>query len=60
MGEGSHSRNLIVPVFVKTGETTCVYLEDSPSLDAAWARETDVVKLPDGQIVGWALTTKQK
>jgi len=59
-GEGGHSHSIIVPVVIKEEQTTFVYLSDSPSLDAVWARQTNVVKLTDGHIVGWAAIPKSK
>jgi hypothetical protein len=42
-----------VPVVIKGRHTTFVYLDGQPHLNAPSTLQSNVVKLPDGQIVGW-------
>jgi hypothetical protein len=43
-----------VPVVVKSGETTPVYLDGERHSIDSLASQNDLVRLPDGQVVGWA------
>ena len=43
-----------VPVVIKCDQTTPVYLDDENHPIASMASMNNVVKLPDGEIVGWA------
>jgi len=45
---------LNVPVVIRSGETTQVYLDCSSQPANLLAQTADTVRLPDGQIIGWA------
>ncbi|EEF61568.1 hypothetical protein [Pedosphaera parvula] len=50
----AHSGRVTVPVLIQEGETTCVYLDGSNQPQTAPAADSTLVKLPNGQVVGWA------
>jgi hypothetical protein len=49
----ARSGRVTVPVIIKDGETTCVYLDGSNQPQSSSGGDT-LVKLPNGQAVGWA------
>jgi hypothetical protein len=52
--EGDHYLFVVVPVVIETGKRTTVHLDgdwQGPALGKA--SEADLVKLPNGEIVGW-------
>jgi hypothetical protein len=55
----AHSGRVIIPVIIEEKQTTYVYLDGQtrPKLEAD--QQADVVKLPDGQVVGWAVGPKK-
>lgn len=44
---------IVLPVAVREGETTLVYLDPDKKPDVRNAKEAEIVRLPDGRIVGW-------
>ena len=42
-----------VPVIVKAGQSTILHLEGGSSFGSHLANDTNLVRLPDGQVVGW-------
>jgi hypothetical protein len=50
----AHSGRVIVPVVVQSRHTTYVYLDGQPHPKTLADSASTMVKLPDGQIVGWA------
>jgi hypothetical protein len=52
----AHFGRVNVPVLIKERETTFVYLDGSSHPEAPSARQSNAVKLPDGEIVGWSTT----
>jgi hypothetical protein len=55
----AHFGRVTVPVVIEAHQTTKVYLDGYPHPESALAAQTNVVKLPDGQIVGWSAATAQ-
>ena len=52
--EGGRYGWVVVPVVIKNGQTTPLYLDgERHSLDAL-ANQNNTVRLPDGEIIGWA------
>ena len=51
----AHFGRVTVPVVIQQRQTTCVYLDGS-SHAATVPSQSNVVKLPDGEIVGWSTT----
>jgi len=45
---------LSVPVLIRKGETTVVYLDSNTQPAAAKSGDTNLVRLPDGSVMGWA------
>jgi hypothetical protein len=45
---------ILVPVVVKSGQTTPVYLDGERHSIDSLAGPNNLVRLPDGQVVGWA------
>jgi hypothetical protein len=56
----AHSGRVNVQVIIKKGETTFVHLDGSTPQRAASADQANLVKLPDGQIVGWPADASTK
>jgi hypothetical protein len=56
----AHSGRVNVQVIIKKGETTFVHLDGSTPERAASAGGANLVKLPDGQIVGWPADASAK
>ena len=54
----AHSGRVIVPVIIEPQQTTYVYLDGQKRPKIADDRKADVVKLPDGQVVGWAVRSR--
>jgi hypothetical protein len=52
----AHFGRVNVPVLIKERQTTFVYLDGLSHPEAASARQSNAVKLPDGEIVGWSST----
>ncbi|MDB6122805.1 MAG: hypothetical protein JWQ71_1798 [Pedosphaera sp.] len=50
----AHSGRVVVPVIIKERQTTVVYLDGSSPSDVVQAHAANMVKLPNGQIVGWS------
>jgi hypothetical protein len=48
--------SVVVPIQIKEGQTTVVYLDGTTKLKGVDPSESDFVKLPNGQIVGWHST----
>jgi hypothetical protein len=48
--------SVLVPVVIQEGKTTYVHLDGAPHSDTGLSEGSDVIKLPDGQIVGWSAT----
>jgi hypothetical protein len=55
----AHSGRVIVPVIIAPQQTTYVYLDGQTRPHLASGQQADLVKLPDGQVVGWAVKAKQ-
>jgi hypothetical protein len=55
----AHSGRVIVPVIIAPQQTTYVYLDGQTRPHLASGQQADLVKLPDGQVVGWAVKGKQ-
>jgi len=47
------SGTVTVPIFIETGKTTSVHLDGSKLTDGRKTSDSDLVRLPDGWIVGW-------
>jgi hypothetical protein len=56
----AHSGRVIVPVIIKPGKTTYVYLDGQNRTGILDYQPGDIVKLPDGQVVGWAVNPTKK
>jgi len=56
----AHSGRVIVPVIIAPQQTTYVYLDGQTRPGLAAGQQADVVKLPDGQVVGWAVSSGKK
>ena len=54
----AHSGRVIVPVIIEPQQTTYVYLDGKTRPKLADGQKADLVKLPDGQVVGWAVSSK--
>ena len=52
----AHFGRVNVPVLIKERQITFVWLDGSFHPEAPSARESNAVKLPDGEIVGWSAT----
>lgn len=52
----AHFGRLDVPVIIKERQTTFVYLDGSSHPEAPSAQQTNAVRLPDGEFVGWSAT----
>jgi hypothetical protein len=52
--EGGEYGWVIVPVVIKSGKTTPVYLDGERHSIDSLANLDNSVRLPDGQVVGWA------
>src|SRR5277367_4458772 len=50
----AHSGRVIVPIRIEPRQTTYVYLDGQVRPNLSANESADVVRLPDGQIVGWA------
>jgi hypothetical protein len=55
----AHSGRVIVPVIIAPQQTTYVYLDGQTRPKLAADQQADLVKLPDGQVVGWAVSAKK-
>lgn len=55
----AHSGRVIVPVIVAPQQTTYVYLDGQTRPKLESGQQADLVKLPDGQVVGWAVKPSQ-
>ena len=53
----AHFGRVNVPVVVQPHQTTVVYLDGKRHPEAPPAQQTSAVKLPDGEIIGWAATS---
>lgn len=56
----AHSGRVIVPVVIQERRTTYVYLDGRPHPKASAESVSNMVKLPDGQVAGWAANTTAK
>ena len=54
----AHSGRVIVPVIIAPQQTTYVYLDGQTRPNLAAGQQADVVKLPNGDVVGWAVKPK--
>jgi hypothetical protein len=52
----THFGRINVPVVIHPHQTTFVYLDGASHAEAPSAQEKDVVRLPDGEVVGWSAT----
>ena len=52
----AHFGRVSVPVIIQARQTTYVYLDGASHLQLPSAQQTDAVRLPDGEIVGWSAT----
>jgi hypothetical protein len=52
----AHSGMVIVPVIIKPDQITYIYLDGQARPKPTEQSQTDFVRLPDGQVVGWAAT----
>jgi hypothetical protein len=50
----AHYGKVVVPVMIKEHQTTFVYLDGSSHPEIPLTQTTNLVKLPNGQIVGWS------
>lgn len=55
----THLGRVIVPVIIAPQQTTYVYLDGRTRPNLAANEQADVVKLPNGEAVGWAVKPKQ-
>lgn len=53
----AHFGRVTVPVIIRPRQTTFVYLDGSSHANVPSAPQISAVKLPDGEIVGWAANT---
>ena len=53
----AHFGRVNVPVVIQPHQTTVVYLDGRRHPEASASQPTSAVKLPDGEIIGWAATT---
>ncbi len=53
----AHFGRVNVPVVIQPHQTTVVYLDGKRHPEAPPAQQTSAVRLPDGEIIGWAATT---
>jgi hypothetical protein len=51
---------VVVPVAIETGRTTVLYLDGWTQPHPSAADKTKLVRLPDGQFVGWAASATEK
>jgi hypothetical protein len=56
----AHSGRVIVPVIIAPRQTTYVYLDGQTRPNLAAGQQADVVKLPNGDVVGWAVSAGKK
>jgi hypothetical protein len=52
--------NIEAPVVIKNGRTTILYLDGSTQPHPSAADRPKFVRLPDGQLVGWAASATEK
>ncbi|MDB6066470.1 MAG: hypothetical protein JWR26_2678 [Pedosphaera sp.] len=52
--------NIEAPVVIKTGRTTVLYLDGSNHPHPSAADKSKFVRLPDGELVGWAANASEK
>jgi hypothetical protein len=55
----AHSGRVIVPVIIAPQQTTYVYLDGQTRPNLTANQQADLVKLPDGQVVGWAVRSQK-
>lgn len=55
----AHSGRVIVPVIIAPQQTTYVYLDGQSRPKPVGDEPADLVKLPDGQVVGWAVRSQK-
>jgi len=53
----AHSGRVLVPVIIAPQQTTYVYLDGQTRPKLAADLHANLVKLPDGQVVGWAVSS---
>jgi hypothetical protein len=58
--QSKRGRTLTVPVVIKEGQTTFVFLDGVTKSGTLLEHQADAVKLPDGEIIGWSADTTQK
>jgi hypothetical protein len=56
----AHYGKVNVPVVIQPERTTCVYLDGYPHPEAPSAAQSNVVRLPDGEIAGWSVLSTTK
>ncbi len=50
----AHFGRVTVPVVIRPHQTTFVFLDSASHADAPSAQQTNVVRLPNGRVVGWS------
>jgi hypothetical protein len=53
-------RTLTIPVVIKEGQTTFVFMDGVTQSPALQEHQADAVKLPDGEIIGWSADVAPK
>jgi hypothetical protein len=57
VARASADGTVTVPVIIEAGKTTSVHLDGSKPPDGRKGAESELVRLPDGRIVGWRART---
>ena len=57
VGEGEFYSSVQIPLVIKSGQVTLVHLDGGWTRPVANARARDLVKLPNGEVVGWRAAT---
>ena len=58
--QSAHFGKVNVPVVIKENQTTFVYLDGYPHPETTSTLQTNLVMLPNGQVVGWSLGAAAK
>jgi hypothetical protein len=56
----AHAGRVIVPVVIESRQTTSVYLDGQTRPPIAADAKASLIRLPDGQVVGWAANPEKK
>jgi hypothetical protein len=58
--QSKRGRTVTVPVIIREGQTTFVFLDGVTKSGTLLEHQADAVKLPDGEIIGWSANMAQK